>query len=144
MRIFLLLVLSLNCFAGYRVLVEENGNQGIINFKDSESYQQSGNAVILWDERVNKTPPVDLNLRIGGYKLENGNLVYDAVKKAQFDSDNDARVSEEVTRRTKASLRESALINCAKASDYTNAELKQCIKLLAKQLVKEKLKASDL
>ena len=83
--------------------------------------------------------------KLVGYKQKKERrLVEDATLKSDYQAKESQENTDKANKKAKRKLRKSALKNCAKASDYTNQELKDCVKALSKELMNQELKASEL
>ena len=83
--------------------------------------------------------------RLVGYQQKGvTRLVENASNKTAADAEDAAKEAEKVSRKNKRDTRLTALVACAKASDYTNAQLKQCVRRLAKEIARLRLLESEL
>lgn len=105
-----------------------------------------------WDELSNWPSVTGLNgpwfiwcqKRDGTFKKKDV-LVNDPAGKAQAEAEDAANAAERVSKITKRNARLNALVTCAKTkiADFTAATQKNCLRALAREIVRNKLKAAE-
>lgn len=78
-----------------------------------------------------------------GYHKKPG-LVIDAAKAAQADAADNEKAQEQAQKRAKRQTRLADIASCAKAASLSTAHLQSCVRSLAREVARQRLKASDM
>ena len=99
-----------------------------------------------WDDKAN-WPALDFSPRENtGWFLwcQIEGLVVDASGSAAVDAEESAKAADKTSRETKRSNRRDAIVACARLEAPTNVQLRQCLRAMAREMVRLRLDTSEL